>query len=286
MAINTQPNNTGVLSLENVADELGCSVLHVKRLIFRNRLGGSVLQSRKRPGRDRIDASQIKILASDVARYVADGAEDFTAPAFVNGWLADAEYDYVYRAAGELQAACESQLLTDEQVTARFDRDGIRNYSVALKATSEVLEASKSAKKQVASGGYYDANLTAIVGRCRTWLRLVAVSRLRQLARDIIPEVSRMMDGRAGVIPTAGQLVSANPLDELYSGDYDTICSLALEKLKGYKAIAFSRTTHLRHDIDAATGIVSRHRDGWVTVSYSLPFSTIKFDKSLCDLAF
>ena len=74
------PSRAGLLSIDDVAVELGCSRLQVKRLIFRDRLAANVLRSNPRPGRTRIDDSEIKVAASDVAQYVADGAQDFTSP--------------------------------------------------------------------------------------------------------------------------------------------------------------------------------------------------------------
>ncbi len=291
----TQPTAAGVLALEAIGDELGCSPLLVKRLIFRGRLQATILKARDGTGRDRINNSQIKALATSVAKYVADGAEDFTAPAISDspgGWFADPEGNFVELARGVLQEACESQLLSDAEVTRRYDAamagnnrtgyvDGLaRNIAVTLKASSDVMNASSTARKQIVRGSAYSKDLIAILGRCKTWLRLIAISGLRRHARAAVSEVQQKMDRRAGEI-TATDVLSLSPLDGLYSGDYQLICAAALAKLRETNVLAFRKTTYLKPDFDATSGAVARVREGSVSVQYTLPFSAVAFDEEL-----
>lgn len=278
----------GILTIPQTAETLGCSALQVKRLIARRRLKATRLRANARgPGAiGRQVTAELRVLASEVARYVADGAEDFEAPAFnsANAWFLDPEGNYADLARAELSAACEPQVLADADVIARFRgetanraRTGYvdavaKSYEVKLKATAEVMEASKSAR--LAASGIA---MKQLLGRCKTWLRLLAVTRLRALARGCIGEAQEALQVRAGAIRSASPTISIDPLDSLYDLEvYDLVCVLAMAKLKETKVVAFRRTTQLPDALD-----------GSVIVSYSLPFTAIKFDEQqLLDLAF
>lgn len=283
--------NTGVLTLDNVAEELGCTPLHVQRLIARGRLKAQRMQKFARgaieSAKKNANSEEVRILASEVARYVADGAEDFTAPDFstaMGGWFLDPESNFRDTANAELSAACEPQVLSDKEVIANFARESSSRVSsgyvakvshfntVKLRLTSEVQEANKSARRSK-----YSPELNEVTRRCKTWLRVLAVSRIRELARRAIPEVVQELIVEAGgmAIRNAATGFSVNPLDALYSDKYEAICERAFEKLQELKAVAFSRVTAIPNS------------GGSVTTTYVLPFSSIAFDAQLLfDLAF
>ena len=111
------PTASGVMTLATVAAELGCTPLHVSRLIARGHITAIMVGDSPR------------VMASEVARYVSAGAKDFNAPAFTGhasdltgqdrGWFLNEEDHFVDPFVSAALKAAESLVLPQPEIESR-----------------------------------------------------------------------------------------------------------------------------------------------------------------------